>query len=335
MGLFTAKAAAPAAREGVVSSMLHPQAMASEYLSRALKQASVSLTLGVFLGAALTTGAAFGLAAAYFANDRVIQKLRKAAVTVVTTARDAALSTREGRALSNAVLKHAPVPFSPAAGKSSSSDSVSSSSSSSPDTSAAAQMGVALRSNERLPEVAPPGGHYKPYSLCGPFVYLSGYTSRNTDGTPITGTVVSDWVVQELNRIWAHRVTGVCLSAHEGAEAARTCALGHLAILESCCGGLGNVRRVHKVTCFVNSTNLQFDETMVKKCGDKILREGSFKDSPLVANGYSDLLMHPAVLGEERGAHARSAVCVSGLPGGAAVEIEAVVELFDPTLCGV
>ena len=57
--------------------------------------------------------------------------------------------------------------------------------------------------------------------------------------------------------------------------------------------------------------------------------DATFTDSPEVANGYSDLLT--AALGTERGAHARSAVCVSGLPGGAAVEIEAVVELVDPS----
>ena len=49
-----------------------------------------------------------------------------------------------------------------------------------------------------------------------------------------------------------------------------------------------------------------------------------FSDHPQVANGASDLLV--AVFGNE-GRHARSAVGVSSLPRGAAVEIEAVVEL--------
>ena len=48
------------------------------------------------------------MAISYFANDKVIRKLRTAAVTVVSTARDAALNTREGQALANAVLQHAP-----------------------------------------------------------------------------------------------------------------------------------------------------------------------------------------------------------------------------------
>ena len=47
---------------------------------------------------ALTTGTAFGLAAAYFANDKVLKKLRTAATSVVAAARDAALNTREGQA---------------------------------------------------------------------------------------------------------------------------------------------------------------------------------------------------------------------------------------------
>ena len=277
-----------------VSSFLHPQAIASEYLHRSLKQASMSLALGVFLGAALTTGTAFGLAAAYFANDKVLKKLRKAAVTVVTTARDAALNTREGQALANAVLQHAP-PSAPQETVINPSDPV-----------------VGLREGELLPEVAPPGGHYKPLGVCSTTIYLSGYTSRRADGTPIAGVLVPQN---------AAKLAG-CMVAAEGAEAARTCALGHLAILQRCCGGLGNVRRVLKVTCFVNS-----DPTMTQKAGGR--DAAAFADSPAVANGYSDLLV--AALGPERGSHARSAVCVSGLPGGAAVEVEAVVELVDPT----
>ena len=293
----------------VNNSFLSPQQMASEYLSRAMKQASVSLALGVFLGAALTTGTAFGLAGAYFVNDRILHKLRSAAVLFVTSARDAALNTREGQALANAVLQHAPA---------------SQSSSQSPGTPLAAaeapqrvKLDNALRKGEVLPDVASPGGHYKAFSVCGSMAYLSGYTSRLADGTPIKGILVSEEVASELS---SPRPNGALsqpptyLVTSEGSEAARTCALGHLAILQYCCGGLDNVRRVHKVVCFVNS---------VPSSGT------TFTDSPKVANGYSDLLN--AALGMERGAHSRSAVCVSGLPGGAAVEIEAVVELVDPS----
>ncbi len=60
-----------------------------------------------------------------------------------------------------------------------------------------------------------------------------------------------------------------------------------------------------KLTGFVNST-LEFDEPHK------------------VINGCSDLLTE--VLGE-RGKHARSAVCMASLPLGAAVEVEAIVEI--------
>ena len=55
-----------------------------------------------------------------------------------------------------------------------------------------------------------------------------------------------------------------------------------------------------------------------------------FTEAVAVANGYSDLLL--AALGPAA-QHARSSVCVSSLPYGAAVEVEATVELFDPALC--
>jgi len=65
------------------------------------------------------------------------------------------------------------------------------------------------------------------------------------------------------------------------------------------------VVRVVKLTGFVNCT-------------------GDFTDQPKVVNGCSDFLV--AVLGD-KGRHARSAVGVAGLPSGAAVEVEAIVEV--------
>ena len=49
-----------------------------------------------------------------------------------------------------------------------------------------------------------------------------------------------------------------------------------------------------------------------------------FEDHPKVVNGCSDLFVE--VFGE-RGRHARSAVGMSSLPGGIAVEIEAIVAI--------
>jgi len=66
------------------------------------------------------------------------------------------------------------------------------------------------------------------------------------------------------------------------------------------------VRGVVKLTGFVSSAE-------------------SFTDQSAVVNGASDLVVD--VFGAERGTHARAAVGVAQLPLGAAVELEAVLEI--------
>ena len=51
-----------------------------------------------------------------------------------------------------------------------------------------------------------------------------------------------------------------------------------------------------------------------------------FTDQPEVVNGFSDLMVE--VFGE-RGKHARAAVGMGSLPRGIAVEVEAVVEVYE------
>jgi enamine deaminase RidA (YjgF/YER057c/UK114 family) len=76
-----------------------------------------------------------------------------------------------------------------------------------------------------------------------------------------------------------------------------------LAQLEAALIPLDRIERVVKLGAFVASTP-------------------EFTDQPKVANGASELLFH--VLGPA-GRHARSAVGVSSLPLGAAVEVDAIV----------
>lgn len=95
------------------------------------------------------------------------------------------------------------------------------------------------------------------------------------------------------------------LSVEEGYKAAHICALNCLGVLREALGSLDRVKRVVKVTGFVNS-------------------DSEFKEQPQVVNGASELLGQ--VFGS-LGLHARSAVGVSSLPLGAAVEIEMVVEV--------
>jgi len=86
---------------------------------------------------------------------------------------------------------------------------------------------------------------------------------------------------------------------------ARDIALDLLASAAAACGSVDGIVGVVRLTAFVRS------------------QEG-FSDQPEVVNGASDLLVE--LLGES-GRHARSAVGVTELPLGAALEIEAILEV--------
>ena len=90
-----------------------------------------------------------------------------------------------------------------------------------------------------------------------------------------------------------------------GQEAARACALMILAQAKAALGGLERIERVVKLGVFVNSAP-------------------GFTDQPKVANGASELLVE--LLGDA-GKHARSAVGVAALPLGAAVEVDAILQV--------
>jgi len=90
-----------------------------------------------------------------------------------------------------------------------------------------------------------------------------------------------------------------------GQEAARRCALMLVAQMKAALGGLHRVERIVKLGVYISST-------------------GDFTDQPEVANGASDLMV--ALFGDV-GKHARSAVGVPVLPRGAAVEIDAIVQI--------
>ena len=96
----------------------------------------------------------------------------------------------------------------------------------------------------------------------------------------------------------------------EGYQAARQCAINALAVLDDLCGGLDNIAHIVKVTGYINS-------------------EPDFIDQPKVLNGASDLLVE---LFGEAGRHARCAVGMATLGGGAACEITIDVEIKDETL---
>ncbi len=139
-----------------------------------------------------------------------------------------------------------------------------------------------------LPEAPAPAANYVPYVISGNTLYVSGQISIAASGDLITGKV------------------GIDLSVEEGAKAAERCGLALLAQASAACGGdLGKVKRVLKLTGFVNSGP-------------------NFTDQPKVVNGASDLMV--AVLGDA-GRHARAAVSAGALPLGVAVEVEGIFEL--------
>jgi enamine deaminase RidA (YjgF/YER057c/UK114 family) len=90
-----------------------------------------------------------------------------------------------------------------------------------------------------------------------------------------------------------------------GQEAAQACALMVVAQVKLALGDLSRVKRIVKLGVFINS-------------------HADFTDQPKVANGASDLMV--ALFGDA-GKHARAAVGVPALPLGAAVEIDAIVEI--------
>lgn len=93
---------------------------------------------------------------------------------------------------------------------------------------------------------------------------------------------------------------GDTVTTDEGVEAARQCALNVIAHIQTY-----KVKRIVKLTGFIAS------------------RLG-YTDQSVVMNGASDLF--EAVYGDA-GKHARAAVGVAALPRGAAVEVEAIVEI--------
>jgi enamine deaminase RidA (YjgF/YER057c/UK114 family) len=90
-----------------------------------------------------------------------------------------------------------------------------------------------------------------------------------------------------------------------GQKAARLCGIMLIAQLKQALGSLDRVERIVRLGVFVNSA-------------------GGFTDQPKVANGASELMEQ--IFGEA-GRHARTAVGVSVLPLGAAVEVDAIVAI--------
>lgn len=138
-----------------------------------------------------------------------------------------------------------------------------------------------------LSAAGPPAGNYVPAVRTGNLVFVSGQLPVRPDGSRPTGKVGAD------------------VGVEDGYEAARLAAVAMLARLRDEAGSLDKVRRIVKVTGFVNAAP-------------------DFTQQAQVVNGASDLLAE--VFGD-RGKHARAAIGVASLPAGVPVEVELIAEV--------
>ncbi|MDB4331635.1 RidA family protein [Rhodopirellula sp.] len=139
-----------------------------------------------------------------------------------------------------------------------------------------------------LPPAPKPMGVYKPVVICGNMAYLSGHGPLKTDKSLITGRL------------------GLDMDVESGYDAARVTGLAMLATLQAELGSLNRVKRLVKLLGLVRSTD-------------------NFGEQPAVINGCSELFRD--VFGQDAGVAARSALGTNSLPGGIAVEIEAIFEI--------
>ena len=138
-----------------------------------------------------------------------------------------------------------------------------------------------------LPPAPKPVASYIPAVQTGNLIFLAGQGPIRDGRVTSSGKVGSD------------------LTEEQGYKAARETVLVSLAALKAEIGSLDRVKRIVKVTGFVNSAP-------------------GFNRQPWVVNGASDLLVE--IFGEA-GKHARTSVGVSELPLNIPVEVEIVVEI--------
>ena len=119
--------------------------------------------------------------------------------------------------------------------------------------------------------------------------YVSGHVAQNPDGS----------LAHPLGKVGAE------VTPEQGYQAARLVALAHLGSLKRALGDLDRVTTWLRVFAMVNAAP-------------------DFNQTPLVTNGYSDLILD--LYGPEVGTHARSSIGMM-LPLNAPVNCEAEVEI--------
>jgi enamine deaminase RidA (YjgF/YER057c/UK114 family) len=138
-----------------------------------------------------------------------------------------------------------------------------------------------------LPNPPVPAANYIGYVRVGNLLFIGGNIGR-------------------INGVLKYRgKVGAGVTLEQAYDAARNCALNHLATMKAALGDLDRVERIVKVLGYVNVAP-------------------DFIDMPKVINGESDLLVQ--VFGE-RGQHTRAAVGVASLSQNSPVETEVNVQV--------
>ncbi len=139
----------------------------------------------------------------------------------------------------------------------------------------------------KIPDIQAPLGSYKPASITGNLIFISGQLPLREGRLLFQGKVGSD------------------LTVEEGKQAAMASAVNAIAVMSKELGGLGRIKKIVKLTGYVASAP-------------------GFHNQANVVNGASDLFYQ--VFGED-GRHARAAVGVAELPMNAPVEVELIAEI--------
>tara|TARA_B100000809_G_scaffold242180_1_gene266024 strand:- start:412 stop:873 length:462 start_codon:yes stop_codon:yes gene_type:complete len=142
--------------------------------------------------------------------------------------------------------------------------------------------------NIKLPNAPEPVGAYVAFKKIDKLLFISGQLPIDQDGKMIKGKIGKD------------------LTLEDGQKASKLCAINILSQAKKAMNGdLNKIKNCIKITGFVNSID-------------------NFIDQPKVINPASETLSE--VFGD-KGKHARAAVSANSLPLGAAVEIDAILEV--------
>ena len=142
--------------------------------------------------------------------------------------------------------------------------------------------------NIKLPNAPEPVGAYVAFKKIDKLLFISGQLPIDLDGKMIKGKIGKD------------------LTLEDGQKASKLCAINILSQAKKAMNGdLNKIKNCIKITGYVNSID-------------------NFIDQPKVINPASETLSE--VFGD-KGKHTRAAVSTNSLPLGAAVEIDAILEV--------